>query len=83
MKYDAYDPNTQVKGNEVGVEGSYTTKTDLAQSTVGVGAIYNLNKHIRLHAYYEFNFNEKSDLIKGYEDNREDNVFTLRLQYKF
>jgi len=83
LKYDAYDPNTQVKGNEVGVEGSYTTKTDLAQSTVGVGAIYNLNKHIRLHAYYEFNFNEKSDLIKGYEDNREDNVFTLRLQYKF
>lgn len=83
LKYDVYDPNTKIKGNEAGVENSYTSKTDLAQSTVGIGALYRFNKHIRLQAYYEFNFNEKSDWVKGYETNREDNVFTLRLQYKF
>lgn len=83
FKYDAYDPNTDIKGNEIGAEGSYTSETDLAQSTFGLGAIYNFNKHIRLHAYYEFNFNEKSDLVSGYENERKDDVLTVRLQYKF
>lgn len=83
LKYDMYDPNTELKGDEVGVADSFTSKTDLAQSTLGVGALYRFNKHIRVQAYYEFNFNEKSSLIKGYESDRKDNVFTLRLQYKF
>ena len=34
-------------------------------------------------SYYEFNFNEKSDFVKGYEKDRKDNVLTVRLQYKF
>lgn len=83
LKYDVYDPNTKLKGNEIGVENSLTSKTDLAQSTFGIGALYRFNKHIRVQAYYEFNFNEKSDFVKGYEKDREDDVFTLRLQYKF
>lgn len=66
-----------------GAENSFTSKTDLAQSTIGIGGIYNFNKHIRLQAYYEFNFNEKSNLVKGYENDRKDNVLTVRLQYKF
>lgn len=83
LKYDAYDPNTKLKGSEIGVDGSLTSKTDLAQSTLGIGALYNFNKHIRLQAYYEFNFNEKSPFVKGYEKNRKDDVLTVRLQYKF
>ncbi|MCD8270769.1 MAG: hypothetical protein LUD46_21640 [Parabacteroides sp.] len=83
FKYDVYDPNTKVKGDEIGVEGSYTSKTDLAMSTFGLGALYRFNKNIRVQAYYEFNFNEKSVLVKGYNEDRKDNVFTLRLQYKF
>ena len=83
LKYDVYDPNTKVSGNEVGAENSFTSKTDLAQSTIGIGGIYNFNKHIRLQAYYEFNFNEKSNLVKGYENDWKDNVLTVRLQYKF
>lgn len=83
FKYDAYDPNTKIKGNEAGAENSYTSKTDLAQSTLGLGGIYNFNKHIRLQAYYELNFNEKSTFVKGYEKDRKDNVLTVRLQYKF
>lgn len=83
LKYDAYDPNTDIKGDEVGAAESMTTSTDLAQSTIGVGAIYRFSKHIRLQCYYEFNDNETSGLVKGYESNREDNVLTVRLQYKF
>ncbi|MCD8263753.1 MAG: OprO/OprP family phosphate-selective porin [Tannerellaceae bacterium] len=83
LKYDVYDPNTKVKGNEVGVENSNTTKTDLSQNTWGVGALWRVNKNLRLQAYYDINKNEKSDNIKGYGEDRKDNVFTLRLQYKF
>lgn len=83
LKYDAYDPNTKLSGNEIGKEGSFTSKTDLAQSTLGIGGLYNFNKHFRVQAYYEFNFNETSPLVKGYEKDRKDDVFTLRLQYKF
>ena len=83
LKYDVYAPNTKVSGNEVGAEKSFTSHTELAQSTIGIGGIYNFNKHIRLQAYYEFNFNEKSNLVKGYENDWKDNVLTVRLQYKF
>lgn len=83
LKYDNYDPNTKVKKEEVGREGSLTNATDLAQSTVGVGALYRFSKHIRLQCYYEFNTNEKSEYISGYAQNRKDNVLTVRLQYKF
>jgi len=83
LKYDAYDPNTKVKGNEVGVENSNTTKTDLSQHTWGLGALWRVNKNLRLQAYYDINKNEESDNVKGYGEDRKDNVFTLRLQYKF
>lgn len=83
FKYDVYDPNTKLKGSEIGVENSFTSKTDLAQSTLGIGALYRFNKHIRLQAFYEFNFNEKSPFVKGYEADRRDDVLTVRLQYKF
>ena len=32
LKYDVYDPNTKLKGNEIGVENSLTSKTDLARA---------------------------------------------------
>ncbi|MEG1749250.1 MAG: hypothetical protein RR249_06130 [Tannerellaceae bacterium] len=83
LKYDVYDPNTKTSGSDVGRDGSYTGKTDLAQSTVGIGALYRFNKYIRLQAYYELNFNEKSPFVKAYSTNRKDNVLTVRLQYKF
>ena len=83
LKYDVYDPNTKLQGDEIGAENSHTSKTDLAQNTLGLGAIYTFNKHIRLQLYYEMNFNEKSALVKGYELNRKDDVLTVRLQYKF
>ena len=83
VKYEKYDPNTQLKGNEIGAENSFSSQTDLALHTIGLGAIYTFNKHIRLQLYYEFNSNETSDFIKDFEKNRKDDVLTVRLQYKF
>ncbi len=91
LKYDWYDPNTKVSGNEVGKNG--TTMADLAQSTFGFGAIWRASNNIRLTAYYELNNYESTDLKYTYTFNKETrtfamndlkrNVFTLRLQYKF
>lgn len=83
IKYDAYDPNRKLKGNDVGLENSNTSQTDLAQHTIGVGGLWRINKNLRLQAYYEFNRNEKSPYVKGYEADRKDDVLTVRLQYKF
>ena len=83
LKYDTYDPNTDLQKDEVGLAGSNTSKTDLAQSTIGIGALYRFSKNVRLQAYYEINSNEKSANVSGYESDRKDNVLTVRLQYKF
>jgi hypothetical protein len=82
-KYEWYDPNTKVSKDEIGGTAALTSAADISRSTVGVGALWNINKDIRLTAYYDINFNEKSVNLGGYDSDRKDNVFTLRLQYKF
>jgi Phosphate-selective porin len=81
LKYDWYDPNAQVSGNDIGL--NRTAKGDVAQSTFGFGMLWNLNASLRLQAYYEINKNEKTENLAGYGSDRGDNVFTLRMQYKF
>ena len=79
IKYDWYDPNTEVAKNEVGLKG--TGSADLSQNTLGLGMLWRVNKNIRLQAYYELNNNEKTENL-AVNDIKSD-VFTLRLQYKF
>ncbi|MDH6356828.1 hypothetical protein [Parabacteroides sp. PF5-9] len=81
LKYDWYDPNTKIVDHEIGL--NHTTKGDIAQNTLGLGMLWNINANLRLQAYYEINKNEKTKNISGYEKDRKDDVFTLRLQYKF
>lgn len=81
VKYDWYDPNTKVSKNEIGENG--TGKADLFQNTIGLGALWRINKSLRLQAFYEINKNEKTNNVSGYDKDLKDDVFTLRLQYKF
>ena len=88
-KYDWYDPNTEVAGNDI------TNKGEVLMSNIGLGAIWRINNALKLTAYYDIVKNETTDKLKdekdadgkiksyGYESDRKDNVFTLRLQYKF
>ena len=80
-KYDWYDPNTKVSKNKVGQNG--TTETDLSQNTIGFGALWNISKALRLQTFYEINKNEKTTQIEDWKNDRKNNVFTFRLQYKF
>lgn len=81
FKYDWYDPNTKVKKNEIGL--NHTGQADILRYTYGVGILWKITNYLRLQAYYDFNNNEKTENISGYTNNRKDDVFTLRLQYKF
>ena len=82
-KYDYYDPNKDVEKSEIGVAGSKTGAADVAYNTVGLGWLYRFNASVRLMAYYDIVSNETSHNLSGYEKDRKDNLFTLRLQYKF
>ncbi len=86
FKYDFYDPNTKMKGKDAGHLDN-TGAADLAYTTFGVGYNFQLNKNIRLMAYYDMVNNETTDVkIDQYIDYSErikQNILTLRLQVKF
>jgi len=81
VKYDWYDPNTDISGRQVSVANK-VGKADIAYSTLGLGYLYRLNNNVRLMAYYDIVSNEKTS-IKGFINDAKDNLVTVRLQYKF
>ena len=87
VKYDWYDPNTNIAANQIGVSGTNTSKADVAYSTLGLGYMYRMNNNIRIMAYYDIVSNEKvnvvSTALKGLTKNLADNLVTVRVQYKF
>jgi phosphate-selective porin len=81
LKYDWYDPNTKVAKNETGENG--TSKADLSFNTFGFGALWRINNSLRLQAFYEIVSNETTANLTSMNADLKDNLFTLRLQYKF
>lgn len=82
LKYDYYDPNTMISGNQIGTLPN-TGAADIAYSTFGVGYLFRWNESLRLMAYYDFVDNERSENLAGYADRIKQNVLTLRVQVKF
>jgi hypothetical protein len=78
FKYDWYNPNTSVSGNDIGLNN--TNRADLFRTAYGFGLLWNMMPNVRLKTYYEIAEWEKSSHIdyrfKG-------NSFNLRLQYRF
>jgi len=69
---------------------------DITKSTIGLGAQWRIHPSLKLTAYYDMVKNETTENLKdvkdattgkittyGFENVRKENVFTLRLQYKF
>jgi len=83
LKYDWYDPNTNVSGDEIGKSGSKLNNNDLKYTTIGIGWVYRWDTNVKITAYYDFVKNETSKNLAGYAKDLKDNVFTLRIQYKF
>lgn len=82
LKYDYYDPNTEVSGNQIG-KLQNTGIADFAYSTYGVGYIFNCTNYLKLTAYYDFVVNETSQSYASFKTQRQEDVFTLRVQFKF
>jgi hypothetical protein len=84
MKYDVYDPNSKVSGDEIGAnEAAKLGAGDIKYSTLGIGLVHYWDKNIRLILYYDKVKNETTKNISGYESDLKDNVLTFRVQYKF
>ena len=87
-KYDWYDPNTDVKGDEIGktiVSSNFkaTNSGDLKYSTVGLGIAFRWDANVKLTAYYDMVTNETSKNLSYYTHDVKDNVVTIRMQMKF
>ncbi len=82
LKYDFYDPNTKVSGNEISMANNLE-QADVMQSAYGLGLLWHINKALRFQAYYKINKNEISNNLDGFKSDRADNRLTFRLQYKF
>lgn len=82
VKYDWYDPNTKVSGEQIGKAGTNLTETDIKYSTLGAGLTRYFSDNLKLLAYYSFVRNEKTALT-DYAIDLPDNVFTFRMQLRF
>lgn len=82
VKYDWYDPNTEVKESNIGKPGTNLTVADIKFSTLGLGYAYHFNKNTKVVFYYALVDNENTQLT-GYTSDIPDNVFTCRFQYRF
>lgn len=82
IKYDWYDPNSNVRGHEVGAAGSNFTAADVKYSTLGLGYIFYITPFVKSVLYYAAVKNESTQLA-GFTKDVRDNVFTARLQFRF
>lgn len=80
-KYDVYNPNTHVKGDQIGKNN--TGEGDISYTTMGMGFQWRVKNNIRFTIYHDQVINETSASLKGFESDRKDNVLTYRIQYKF
>lgn len=82
VKYDWYDPNIKVSGMEIGKPGANLTAADIKFSTLGLGYVYYFSNQLKLVLYYDIVKNEETQ-FPGYTADLKDNIFTLRLQFRF
>lgn len=62
VKYDWYDPNTEVSGGDIGNAGTKLTPADIKYSTLGFGFILYLNDNAKIVFWHDRIRNEKTTL---------------------
>jgi hypothetical protein len=82
LKLDYYDPNTRVSGNQIGLAGSNMNAADIQYTTLGGGYIYYIDPNFKLTVWYDRVWNEITQL-NGFQSDVSDNVFTVRVQFRF
>lgn len=82
VKYDWYDPNTGVKGKDIGAPASNFSAADIKYNTLGIGYIYYITPNVKSMLYYSMVKNEATQLA-GFTRDVKDNLLTMRLQFRF
>ena len=84
-KYDIYNPNTGVSGNDIGADGSFTGAADLTYHTIGAGLHYEPVRNLRFTLWYDMITNETTNAttLPAFSEDRKDNILTLRMQIRF
>ncbi|MBC7933801.1 MAG: hypothetical protein H7Y86_00385 [Rhizobacter sp.] len=82
FKYDWYDPNTAVKGKQIGAPGSNFSSADIKYHTLCLGYIYYITPNVKSVLYYAMAKNATTQLA-GFTKDVRDNVFMARLQFRF
>ena len=89
LKYDVFDPNTDISASDAALNGSNFTVGDVKFTTLGLGWVYHWDGNVKFTLYYDMVSNEKvpstvtAASLKPYVVDLKDNVLTLRAQYKF
>lgn len=96
VRYDVYDPNTAVEGDEIGDKtanggkGNGSSKTDLTYSTLYLGVNVFLNGNTKLSIGYDMVSNETSKHLKNtsvaasdFSKDIDDDFVTVRAQFAF
>lgn len=81
-KYEWYDPNTQLSERDF-VSGTTMTDAELRYTMLGVGYNFYFDENIKFMFYYNMVRNEHAAGIAGYANDLKDDVFTVRMQYRF
>lgn len=82
LKYDWYDPNTKISGNEIGNPTPHSGVADISFSTISAGYNYYMSPNVKLMLWYEMAKNENTSLPQ-YTSDLPDNILTCRLQFRF
>lgn len=88
VKYDVFDPNTDIEGAQIGAAGTGHSAADVRYSTLGLGWIYHWDANVKFVLYYDIVKNEAvngaaSGSLAALRSDLKDNVMTARMQYKF
>ena len=81
VKLDWYDPNRSVSGEAVKSSTGHTA-ADVKYTTLGGGYLWYVNQNVKLTLYYDHPISESTSLA-GYSEDLKDDVFTVRLQFRF
>ncbi len=82
VKYDWYDPNTKVKGKQIGESGTNFSAADIRYNALHFGYNYMITSSVKLSLFYAVVTNEATQL-PGFTSDVKDNIFTSRLQFRF
>jgi hypothetical protein len=86
LKYDVFDPNTDIEGTAIksttGLTSASFLHPEMAFTTVGVGLVFHWDENVKFIAYLDHVQNEEITSPIFAKDVQDD-VFTFRIQYKF